>query len=147
MALHITFRHAEWIDAHLNTRLAIAQRGFHIVINLIHIGIGHGIAANRHAVAVDHQIFPLITLLTIVLIRETDVNCPVEAAIWLQLGEPHAVETFRAFEITLHAFWPKAAGEITDAITVEQAIFVADLAVKLKRALFFENLQIHGGAE
>ncbi len=71
MALHITFRHAERINAHLNTRLAVAQRGFHIVINLIHIGIGHGIAANRHAVTVDYQIFPLIILLTIVLIRET----------------------------------------------------------------------------
>ncbi len=147
VTLHIAVGHAEWIDADADILLAVTQRGIHIRKNLIHIGVSHGIAANRLTVAMNHQVIAAVALITIVLIWKADVDRAIKPAIRLQLIQLHVVKTFRAFEIAFTAFRAKAARKVTDAVGVQQAVFVTDFAVEFERAFFLEDLDIDRGAE
>ncbi|MNC18858.1 hypothetical protein D3C75_667790 [compost metagenome] len=81
VALHVRVCHPERIDTDLYTWLAKYQRAGHKLENLINIGVSHGIAANRHASTVNHQILALITVLAIKLVREANINGFIETAI------------------------------------------------------------------
>ena len=95
----------------------------------------------------DHQIVAGVGMLAIVLVRKADVDSAIKTAVGLKLVEPDAVKAFRAFKIPFAALRAEAAGEVTDAVGIEQAKFVADFAIELQRAFFLKNLQIDRGTE
>ena len=95
----------------------------------------------------NHQVVAAVALITIVLIREADVDRAIKAAIRLQLIQLHVVKTFRAFEIAFTTFRAEAARKVTDAIGIQQAEFVTDFAVEFERAFFLEDLDIDRGAK
>lgn len=81
MTLHIGVGHAERIDAYLHGRLAKHQRTGHKLEDLVNAAVGHGIAAYRNTGTVDHQILTIITMRTVIGIREADVDRFIEAAV------------------------------------------------------------------
>ncbi len=82
MALHIGVGHAEWVNTHLHARLTKHQRTSNELEDLINTLIGHRVAADGNTIAVDHQIFPFITMRTVIGIGETNINRFVVTAVW-----------------------------------------------------------------
>ena len=143
MTRHVGVRHAERIDADLYVRLPKDQRARHELENLINAGVGHRITADRHAGAVDHQIFTFITVCTVIGIREADINGFIEAAVRLELAALNVVEPFRTFEVALTLFWPQSAGVVTNFVTIKQLICLAHFDKQIESALFLEDLNIN----
>ncbi len=65
MALHIGVGHAERVDQ-LHARLTKHQRTSNELEDLINTLIGHCVAADGNTIAVDHQVFPFITMRTVI---------------------------------------------------------------------------------
>ncbi|CST02631.1 Uncharacterised protein [Shigella sonnei] len=82
MALHIGVGHAERVNTHLHARLTKHQRTSNELEDLINTLIGHCVAADGNTIAVDHQVFPFITMRTVIGIGETNINRFVVTAVW-----------------------------------------------------------------
>ena len=82
MALHIGVGHAERVNTHLHARLTKHQRTSNELEYLINTLIGHCVAADGNTIAVDHQVFPFITMRTVIGIGETNINRFVVTAVW-----------------------------------------------------------------
>ena len=107
MALHVGIRHTEWIDADLHARLPEDQGCSDKLEDFVNTGVGHGVAANRNAGTVNHQIFPFIAVRAVIGVRETDINRFIEAAIGFQLAALYRIKPFRTFKIALRCFGPR----------------------------------------
>ncbi len=82
MALHIGVGHAERVNTHLHARLTKYQRTSNELENLINTLIGHRVAADGNTIAVNHQVFPFVTMRAVIGIRETNIDCFVVTAVW-----------------------------------------------------------------
>ena len=82
MSRHVGVGHAERVDADLHAWLAKYQRAGDKLEDLVNAGIGHRVAADGNAGAVDHQVFTFIAVRAIVGIREADIDRFIKAAVW-----------------------------------------------------------------
>ena len=110
MALEVLLGHAERVDADVDAALAIGEGGFDIAIDLIHIGVGHRVTADRFTFTVDHQISAGIALRFIVIIRETDIDRPIILAVGFQMARVNAIKAFRTFKVAFTTFRTQSTG-------------------------------------
>ena len=82
MSRHVGVGHAERVDADLHAWLAKYQRAGDKLEDLVNAGIGHRVAADGNAGAVDHQVFTFIAVRAIVGIWEADIDRFIKAAVW-----------------------------------------------------------------
>jgi len=95
---------------HRKASLTAFERGCRQRIDLLDSGIGHGVATDRDAVAVHHQIAPGSSMGSIVGVGKAEVKGEMKAAVRIHPARDDLVEPFRALAVALAQLRAEIAG-------------------------------------
>ena len=139
MSRQVRGRQAERVGLHLERRPAnkcVARQR----IDLAHLLVGHGKAAGRQAVAVDHEQAAAAVVRFVEAVREAGVDRKIKAGIGIHQLGGHCVEPLWSLTVALIQLRPKIAGPAADRIGLEDletasSVLLPDFELRL----FLEN--------
>ena len=113
-------RHAERIGLDLEFLLA-AEEGFaRQRIDFADLLVGHGVAAARRAIAVDHQERAAIAVRFVVGVGEADIDGEIVVGIGIHQAGRDRVEALRRLAVAFDFLRPELARPAADRINLEQ---------------------------
>ena len=110
-------------------RLPVLYGGIGECINFIDSSIGHGIAANGYAFAVDHEIVTGISMGAIIGVGIPHIEAEMIAGVWIKPACIDEVKPLRGLMITGFGLRSLEAGSRTNRIGFKQgefAVFITD---------------------
>src|SRR6185437_7182588 len=122
MARQVGRRHAERIGLDLKLFLPAQERFAPQRIDLADLLVGHGVAAARRTVAMDHQERAMPVIGAVVGVREAGIDGEVIAGIGIHQTGGDRVKAFRRLTIAFLDLRPEIARPAADRIDLEQRI-------------------------
>ena len=109
--------------------------------------VAHGVAADGGAGAVDHKGAAGAAVVTIVGVRETEIEGEVIAAVGIHLVRGDGVNSFRGLAIAFLELGAEVTGEFADVVNAEEFEGGAFLDPEFELGGLFEDANEHGRAE
>lgn len=133
--------HAEWEDVDVEKRWTIPQGGIAQRINFLNFFIGHCQAAGGDCAAVNHEERSGAVVITIEIVRKTDVEGEVEFAVRLHRGSADGIKTFGHLAIAFCQFGAEFSGSGGDFPSTKQLVLpgVPTLDPEFEFAFLFEG--------
>ena len=139
--VHALRSHAEGKNVHGKSSLAAAVRRSAKGVDFLDHFIGHREAADRNAVAVDHDRAACAIERAVEGIRVADVEGQVKAAVGIHRRGWDGVESLRHLAVALSEFWAERSGCGGDRVAAEKFVAPGGLILdeKFKHPLFLEG--------
>ena len=139
--VHALRSHAEGKNVNGKSSLAAAVRRSAKGVDFLDHFIGHREAADRNAVAVDHDRAAGSVERAVEGIRVADVEGQVKAAVGIHRRGWDGVESFRHLAVALSEFWAERSGCGGDRVAAEKFVAPGGLILdeKFKHPLFLEG--------
>src|SRR5690606_15173810 len=129
VAGHVGRRHPERKGLNLELALTALESIARERIDLLHLGVGHGIAASGRTRAMHHKMRTIPPVHAVIGVRTPHVERKVILRRRVHLMWTDRVETLRRLTVTLGKFWPQLTRPFADVVTGSQVVTPVILAL------------------